>query len=323
MSSKHALICGVSGQDGAYLARYLLAKGYRVTGTSRDAELSSFGNLVRLGIRDHVKTRSMTLTDFRSVLQTLNETEPGEIYNLAGQTSVGLSFAQPVETLESIAHATLNLLEAVRYIGRPLRVYNAASSECFGETTKDAANEESPFRPRSPYGVAKAAAFWEVANYREAYGLFACSGILANHESSLRPARFVTRKVIATACRIAGGSSEKLTIGETRVRRDWGYAPEYVDAMWRMLQNDRPEDFVIATGESNSLGDFIAAAFEAVGLNWKDHTVQDTTIFRTTDILESRVDPSRAKERLNWEPRTRMRELVQLLIAQEQGRAPL
>jgi GDPmannose 4,6-dehydratase len=315
---KRALICGISGQDGGYLAQLLLSKGYEVIGTSRDAELSRFDNLARLGLRDRVSFRSMMLTDFRSILQVLNETDPHEIYNLAGQSSVGLSFLQPVETLESIAHATLNLLEAVRFTGKPVRLYNAASSECFGDTSDvGAANEDSPFRPRSPYGVAKAAAFWEVANYREAYGLFACSGILSNHESVLRPARFVTRKVVSTASRIAAGSKERLKIGETRVMRDWGYAPEFVEAMWLMLQQDQPRDYLIATGNSCTLGDFIAAAFQAVGLDWRDHTDTDTAMFRTTDIMVSRADPTRAREELGWQARTRMPELIRTLIADE------
>jgi len=175
---KKALICGISGQDGAYLAQLLLSKGYTVCGTSRDAQISSFKNLVQLGIRNQVKLESMALTDFRSVLQVLTKIQPDEIYNLAGQSSVGLSFEQPVETLESIATGTLNLLEAIRFIGMPIRLYNASSSECFGDTGGQAADEQTSFRPRSPYAVAKAAAFWEVANYREAYGLSACSGIL-------------------------------------------------------------------------------------------------------------------------------------------------
>ncbi|MEY2914751.1 MAG: hypothetical protein RLZZ184_4060, partial [Cyanobacteriota bacterium] len=202
---KKALICGVSGQDGSYLAQLLLNQGYTVCGTSRDAQISPFQNLVDLGIKDQVKLESMSLTDFRSVLQILTKIQPDEVYNLAGQTSVGLSFGQPVETLESIATGTLNLLEAIRFLGAAIKVYNAGSSECFGDTGNIAAEETTPFRPRSPYAVAKATAFWEVANYREAYGLFACSGILFNHESPLRPERFVTQKIVATACRIAQG----------------------------------------------------------------------------------------------------------------------
>lgn len=317
---RRALICGISGQDGAYLAHLLLSKGYEVVGTSRDVEMSRFSNLTLLGIRDRVTLRSMTLSDFRSVLQVLSEVEPAEIYNLAGQSSVALSFEQPVETLESIASGTLNLLEAIRFIGRPLRLYNATSSECFGETTAAApANEATPFRPRSPYGVAKATAFWEVANYREAYNLFACSGILFNHESILRPARFVTRKVIQAAHRIAAGSTERLHIGETRVVRDWGYAPEYVEAMWLMLQQPEPLDYVIATGESHSLAEFIAAAFREVGLDWREHTETDRLLFRTTDILQSHADPALAYERLGWQAKMHMPALVTHLLKEERA----
>lgn len=191
---KKALICGISGQDGAYLAELLLKAGYTVSGTSRDAQMSSFSNLKRLGIKEQVKLESMSLNDFRGVLQVLIKIQPDEVYNLAGQSSVGLSFEQPVETLESIARGTLNLLEAIRFTGAKIKLYNAGSSECFGNIGNNSADENTPFRPRSPYAVAKSAAFWEVANYREAYGIFACSGILFNHESPLRPERFVTQK---------------------------------------------------------------------------------------------------------------------------------
>lgn len=316
---KRALICGISGQDGSLLANLLVDRGYDVSGTSRDVEMARFGNLARLGVDHNVRRHSMTLTDFRSVLQVLAEVKPDEIYNLAGQSSVGLSFMQPVETLESIAHATLNLLEAIRFVGKPVKLYNAASGDCFGETTSAApANELSQFRPRSPYGVAKAAAFWEVANYREAYGLFACSGILFNHESSLRPARFVTRKVVQAACRIAAGSREKLSLGALNVKRDWGYAPEYVEAMWLMLQQPTPNDYVIATGETNSLEDFVAAAFETLGLDWREHTISDAALFRVSDIAESYADPSLAAKALGWSAKTRMKALVARLIADEQ-----
>ena len=248
---KRALISGISGQDGAYLAKLLLDKGYEVFGSSRDAQMANFSNLKRLGIYDHIGFESMALNDFRSVLQTLAKVNPDELYNLAGQSSVGLSFQQPVETLESISVGTLNLLEAIRFIKLPVKFYNACSSECFGDTGGLAAIETTPFKPRSPYAVAKAAAFWELANYREAYGLFACSGILFNHESPLRPERFVTRKIVAAACRIAGGSKEKLRLGNISIARDWGWAPEYVEAMWLMLQQEQPDDYVIATGETN------------------------------------------------------------------------
>jgi GDPmannose 4,6-dehydratase len=311
---KQALICGVSGQDGAYLAQLLLAKGYKVCGTSRDAQISSFHNLSRLGIRDRVQFASMSLTDFRSVLQVLTKIKPDEIYNLAGQSSVGLSFDQPVETLESIATGTLNLLEAVRFMSSPIKLYNASSGECFGDTGSTAADENSPFRPRSPYAVAKAAAFWEVANYREAYGLFACSGILFNHESPLRPTRFVTQKIIAAARRIAGGDMEPLKLGNLAVQRDWGWAPEYVEAMYLMLQQEQPDDFVISTGQSHTLEDFVSKAFATVGLDWRSHVEIDRNLFRPTDLAGGLGNPSKAKAKLGWQAKYQMPDVVKMMI---------
>lgn len=320
MSERRALISGISGQDGAWLAQLLLDKGYRVFGTSRDAALSRFANLDRLGIRDKVTCLSLQQTDFRSVLQVLGQVDPHEIYNLAGQSSVGLSFEQPLVTLESIAVGTLNLLEALRFTGSSARLYNAASSECFGETSRDRpADETSPFVPRSPYGIAKATAFWSVANYRDAYGLFASSGILFNHESPLRPDRFVTRKVVKAACAIAAGSGQRLQLGELSVVRDWGWAPEYVDAMWRMLQADSPRDYVIATGESHSLEDFVAAVFAAVGLDWRDHVDSDAALRRATDLNESHANPDRARRELGWEAATRFDAMVAALVAAERS----
>ena len=314
MTQKKALICGVSGQDGAYLAQLLLNKGYLVCGTSRDAQMSSFGNLVRLGIRDRVKLESVALNDFRSVLQVLMKIQPDELYNLAGQSSVGLSFGQPVETLESIAIGTLNLLETIRFTGAPIKLYNAGSSECFGDIGDRAADETTPFCPRSPYGVAKSTAFWEVANYREAYGLFACSGILFNHESPLRPQRFVTQKIVAAACRIARGSPEKLHLGNMTIQRDWGWAPEYVEAMYLMLQQDQPDDYVIATGESHKLEEFVAEAFACVGLNWYDHVVIDTSLVRPTELAISRGNPAKARETLGWQAHYKMQDIVRMMV---------
>ncbi|MDZ7960408.1 MAG: GDP-mannose 4,6-dehydratase [Aulosira sp. DedQUE10] len=311
---KKALICGISGQDGAYLAQLLLNQGYEVCGTSRDAQISSFQNLVHLGIREQVKLESMALTDFRSVLQVLTKIQPNEIYNLAGQSSVGLSFGQPVETLESIATGTLNLLEAIRFLRVPIKLYNAGSSECFGDTGKIAADETTPFRPRSPYAVAKATAFWEVANYREAYGLFACSGILFNHESPLRPERFVTQKIVAAACRIAQGSAEQLYLGNMQIQRDWGWAPEYVEAMYLMLQQEQPDDYVIATGESSSLEDFVAAAFACVNLDWREHTVIDNSLLRPTDLAVGGGNPAKAKNNLRWQAKYKMKDVVQMMV---------
>lgn len=311
---KKALICGVSGQDGAYLAKLLLEKGYQVYGGSRDAQVSGFRNLEKLGIRKEVQVVSININDFRSVLQTLIKTKPYEVYNLAGQSSVGLSFEQPVETLESISVGTLNLLEAIRFTDLPIKLYNAGSSECFGDTGKAAADEMTPFRPRSPYGVAKAAAFWQVANYREAYQLFVSTGILFNHESPLRPERFVTRKIVAAACRIAQGSTETLTLGNTDIARDWGWAPDYVEAMWRMLQQSQPDDYVIATGYTSKLKDFIRVVFDCVGLNWEDHVRSDSSLFRPTDIAEGHANPAKAREQLGWQAQHRMEDVARLMV---------
>lgn len=317
MTVKRALICGISGQDGAYLSRLLLEKGYQVHGTARDAQMSTFANLRRLGLADGVAFHSMAPNDFRSVLQVLVKARPDEIYNLAGQSSVGLSFEQPVETLESISVGTLNLLEAIRFVGRPARLYSAGSSECFGNTGGEAADETTPFRPRSPYAVAKATAFWEVANYREAYDLFACTGILFNHESPLRPERFVTRKIVSAACRIARGGAEKLHLGNVSIARDWGWAPEYVEAMWLMLQRERPDDYVIATGESNTLEHFVAEAFACLGLDWREHVVSDPSLLRPSEIMVSRGNPEKAATELGWCAGSRMREVVSRMVIAE------
>ncbi|MEG3637864.1 GDP-mannose 4,6-dehydratase [Magnetococcus sp. PR-3] len=314
---KTALICGVTGQDGAWLSLLLLAKGYRVVGTSRDAQVATLTKLDLLGVREKIELRSMTPTDFRSVVQTLIQVEPDEIYNLSGQSSVGLSFQQPVETLESISQGTLNLLESMRMINKSIRFYNAGSSECFGDTGEQAADEETPFRPRSPYAVAKSASVWSVSNYREGYDMYACSGILFNHESWLRPARFVTSKVIKAAHRIAQGSGEQLQLGNIDISRDWGWAPEYVDAMWRILQQEKPEDFIIATGYTASLADFVAEAFAAFDLDWKAHTTSNPSLYRETDIRISRANPKKAQEQLGWEATLTMPDVVKRMVEAE------
>ena len=306
-----ALICGVGGQDGAYLSRFLLDNGYEVIGASRDAMASSFGNLKSLGIRDKVTTASMAVTDFRSVLQTLDKFRPDEIYNLAGQSSVGLSFEQPVETMESIAIGTLNLLEAIRFYGKPIRFYSAGSSECFGDTGDVPATEETPFKPRSPYAVAKTTAHNLVANYREAYSLFACTGVLFNHESPLRPERFVTQKIVMTAARIASGCPVKLEMGNIDIQRDWGWAPEYVEAMWMMLQLNHPQDFVIATGTTVSLEYYVEHAFRYFGLNYKDHLVVDRSLYRPTDIHIGSANPSKANKILGWHARVKVEGVIE------------
>jgi GDPmannose 4,6-dehydratase len=295
-----ALICGVGGQDGGHLAAFLLNQGYEVVGTSRDAMMASFRNLDRLGIRHRVQTCSMAINDFRSVLGVLGKHAPDEIYNLAGQTSVGLSFEQPVETMESIVQGTLNILEAMRFVGRSIRFYNAGSSECFGDTGQTAANEHAPFQPRSPYAVAKASAHWLVSNYRMAYGMPACTGILFNHESPDRPERFVTQKIIRAAARIKRGSGEVLQLGNLDVQRDWGWSADYVVAMWKMLQQSSIEDLVIATGRTESLEYFVARAFSIHGLDWRDHVRTEASLLRPSDILCSRADPSRARAAIGW-----------------------
>ena len=303
---RRALICGVSGQDGSYLARFLLGKNYEVWGTSRDAPGSAFPNLRALGIPDKVRTLSMVPEDFRSVLIAVQESNPDEIYFLAGQSSVGLSFEQPAETIQSMVIGTLNVMESCRMFRRDIRVYHAGSSECFGDTSVIPATETTPFHPRSPYAVAKASAFWLVNNYREAYGLFACTGILFNHESPLRPQRFVTQKIVSAARRIADGSGEKLHLGRIDVRRDWGWASEYVEAMWRMLQQDEPDDFVVATGQTSSLEEFVAICFSHLGLDWRDHVVLSPALRRPADLEVSQANPTRSYEKLGWRASIRM-----------------
>ncbi len=310
---KKALIIGVSGQDGAYLAKLLLEKGYEVHGTSRDHEVSSFRNLQRLGIKDRVHLTSMVTSDFRSVLTALQKADADEIYNLAGQTSVGMSFAYPVETFDSILIGTMNLLEFFRLLKHPVKFYNAGSSEVFGNTPEPA-TEQTPFHPRSPYATAKAAAHYAVTNYREAYGIYACTGILFNHESPLRPERFVTSKIVSTAVRIAGGSGEKLKLGKIDIFRYWGWAPDYVDAMWRILQQSEPDDYVVATGEERSLQDFVAETFRQVGLDWKDHVESDPALFRPSDIERSCGNAAKAHSNLGLQAQHKFTDIIRLLV---------
>ena len=313
-TARRALICGISGQDGAYLARWLLECGYEVWGTSRDVGGAGFANLRRLGVHDRVRLLSMAPEDFRSVFVALRAANPDEVYYLAGQSSVGLSFELPAETLQSVVLGTLNMLEACRLMERPVRLYHAGSSECFGDANGEPADEQTPFRPRSPYAVAKASAFWLVDNYREAYGLHACSGILFNHESPLRPSRFVTQKIVGAAWRIANGSSERLQLGRLDIARDWGWAPEYVVAMHRMLQQDTAQDFVIATGHSFTLEQFVDTAFSQMGLNWRDHVEQRSELMRPNELTLSRANPARAERILGWHATLGMPEVVAKMI---------
>lgn len=313
-----ALILGVTGQDGSLLARFLVGQGHEVVGTSRDAAQARPSNLQRLGVLDRIRLETVTTHDFRSVIQLLMRFQPDEIYHLAGQSSVGMSFQQPVETMESILLSTLNMLEAIRLLDRPVRYYNAGSSECFGNT-EEPASESTPFRPRSPYAVAKSAAFWQIANYRESYGLFACTGILFNHESPLRPERFVTSKIIQAARRIRAGSPERLQLGNIDIQRDWGWADEYVQAMWLMLQRQQPEDFVIATGTTSSLRDFVAEAFSSLGLDWQAHVDTDPSLIRPSEIMISRANPEQARQKLGWQATRKMPQVVAGMIGDALG----
>jgi GDPmannose 4,6-dehydratase len=317
--ARTALIFGVSGQDGAYLAKTLLGHGFEVHGTSRDKENSTYANLRRLGIYDRITYHSAVLGDFRNVVTVIKNVRPAHIYNLAAQSSVGLSFEQPVETIDSIMHGTINIMEAMRFLPLDAKFYNAASSECFGNT-EHPANESTTFQPRSPYAVGKAASFWAVANYREAYGLFACSGLMFNHESPLRPARFVTQKIIRGATDIASGRADTLNLGALNLTRDWGWAEEYVEAMHLMLEREAPEDFVIATGETNTLEDFVETAFSFLGLDWRDHVVLTPALLRPLDITFSRANPMKAEQVLGWKAGKKMRDVVSMLVEAERTR---
>ena len=315
-----ALIYGITGQDGAYLAKFLLEQGYEVWGCSRDPFSGRRNNLDRLGIADRIRMLSTTLNDFRSVLTSLDLAVPDEIYNLAGQSSVSLSFEEPVETMQSISFGVQTLLECIRYRGAKSKFYNASSSECFGDVGETRADEETPFRPKSPYGVAKAAAHWQVINYREAYGLFACNGILFNHESPLRPPRFVTSKVIRAVAAIGRGSQDKLRLGNTSICRDWGWAPDYVQAMWRMLQQPEAQDFVIATGESHTLTEFVEMAFELVGKPSSEFLEQDQQMLRPSEIMFSKANVTKAARVLGWSAEHKLKDVLGLLLEAEEQR---
>ena len=323
-NAKRALIFGITGQDGAYLAEFLLNKGYTVFGTSRDAEQANFDKLKQLGILSRVTVMSSSLGDFRSVAFATSKANPDEVYNLAGQSSVGLSFDQPAETIDGFVNGTINILETLRLLGAKARFYHASSSECFGHTGDQAADEATPFRPCSPYAIGKAAAHWLVSTYRDAYGLYSCSGILFNHESPLRPARFVTQKIIRGAVDIAEGKARQLELGNLDIRRDWGWAPDYVEAMWRMLQLDEAEDFVIATGKSHSLKDFVQFTFTALGLDWAKYVVVQPLLFRPLEIAANVGDPGKAQRKLEWVGNTELPTIITRMIESEitRRRAP-
>jgi GDPmannose 4,6-dehydratase len=323
LAARKALVVGVGGQDGSHLAAHLLALGYRVVGTSRDPQATRRGNLARLGIADRVTVEPLRPTDFCSTLDVVARHAPDEIYALACQSSVGLSFTQPAAAFESIVLATSHLLEVVRLLRLPARLFFAGSSDMFGDTGGTPADESTPPRPRSPYAIAKAAAFWEVQRARRDLGIEACTGILFNHESPLRPERFVTQKIVTAACEVAEGTRETVALGDLSVERDWGWAPDYVVAMHRMLQVDAPEDLVVATGTTTSLADFVAAIFDAVGLDWRRHVTHDATLVRPGEISVSRADPSRAADRLGWRTDVRVPEIARRLVAARRPTAPI
>ncbi|MCX5784294.1 MAG: GDP-mannose 4,6-dehydratase [Elusimicrobia bacterium] len=310
---KKALIIGVSGQDGTYLSKSLLASGWEVIGTSRELKNNSFINHKKEGIYGAVKLVNLNPTNYSEVLSLMKFLDPDEVYNLSGQSSVILSFQRTEETVDSVIKPTLNVLEVIRRFGLKSRFFNAASSECFGGGDAPA-NESTPFNPKSPYGIAKTAALMLTRNYREAYGLYACSGILFNHESPLRGGDFVTGKIINVAARIAEGRGEKLHLGNINITRDWGWAPEYVEAMRLMLSKDKPEDFVVSTGESHSLAEFLAAVFGEFGLDWKAHTETDNSLLRPLDLVCVKGTPSRIKAALGWQAGLKMKDLIKKWI---------
>jgi len=311
--SKTALICGISGQDGAYLTKFLLAKNYKVIGTSRDSSINPFINLEKFNLKNKVKLETMILDNYQSVEKIIEKYLPSEIYNLAGQTSVANSFVLPLETMQSISAGVLNLLEAVRHINKKIKVYNSGSGDCFGETAIPA-DENYPFRRKSPYGIAKVASIFQTKNYREAYNLFCCSGILFNHESPLRPSRFVTKKIIEVARNIKNGSKEKLTLGNIKITRDWGFAGDYVESMWKMLQMDKPEDYVIATGTSHTLENFVKKVFEKFNLDYKKYLTIDKSLYRPLDIHVSKANPKKANKQLHWQSKHTIDDLINLIV---------
>lgn len=297
---RRALICGVSGQDGAYLAAHLLDRGYEVIGTTRGPAGRVPERLSALAIADRVSLVTLDPLDFGAVRTMLAELAPDEVYNLSAQSSVGLSFAEPLATMHSIVTATANLLEAVRTAAPGARVYVAGSGECFGNTGTHGADEQTSFAPRSPYAFAKAAAQQLVESYRDNYQIYVCTGITFNHESPLRSAQFVTRKITSAAALIAARRQDVLRLGPVDVVRDWGWAPEYVDAMARMLQRPAPADYVLATGRAERLDYFVAKAFDFFGLDWRRHVVIDEALRRPSEIAHSRGNPARAQRELGW-----------------------
>lgn len=310
-ASRTALITGITGQDGSYLAELLLAKGYRVVGIVRRSSTTPYERISHLV--DQVELLSADLLDQHSLVDAMQECKPDEIYNLAAQSFVQTSWTQPVLTGEFTALGVTRMLEAMRKAAPKARFYQASSSEMFGKVVETPQRETTPYYPRSPYGVAKCYGHWITVNYRESFGLYAVSGILFNHESPRRGLEFVTRKVTDGVARIKLGYQKELHLGNLDARRDWGFAGDYVDAMWRMLQQDEPDDYVVGTGETWSVRQLCEIAFECAGLNWEDHVVFDQKFMRPAEVDLLVADPSKAKRILGWEPKIGFKELVQMM----------
>lgn len=314
MTEKRALITGVTGQDGAYLSKFLIDKGYKVFGTFRRTSVPNLSRLDFLGITDKIEMIPFDLLDQSSIIFCLDYTKPHELYNLAAQSYVGASFEQPIATGEITGLGLTRVLDTMRMISPETRFYQASSSEMFGGAPHSL-DEKSPFEPRSPYAAAKLYAHWVTLNYREAYNLFACSGILFNHESPIRGLEFVTRKITYTAARIKAGLQKEIRLGNIEARRDWGFAGDYVEAMWLMLQQDTPEDFVIATGDTHSVKEFGEKTFSKLGLNFEEHLVIDQSLFRPTEVNTLIGNSSKAAEKLGWNPtRTSFTELIDMMV---------
>jgi GDPmannose 4,6-dehydratase len=313
MAAKRALITGITGQDGSYLAEFLLEQGYEVVGMVRRTSTLNFQRIEQ--IQDRLTLLSGDLADQISLLRLLDEVRPHEVYNLAAQSFVPTSWQQPVLTGDVSGLGVTRLLDAVRQVDPTIRVYQASSSEMFGKVQEVPQRETTPFYPRSPYGVAKLYGHWITVNYRESYGLFACSGICFNHESPRRGQEFVTKKIARAAARICRGLESELRLGSLEARRDWGYAPDYVRGMWLMLQQEQPADYVLATGETHSVEEFAAAAFAKVGLDWRDYVVQDPRLVRPAEVDLLVGDASKARRELGWQAETSFDELVRLMVA--------
>ena len=311
MREKRALVTGITGQDGSYLAEFLLSQGYEVLGMVRRTSTVNFDRIRHF--QDHITIVQGDLLDQMSLLDILREYRPQEVYNLAAQSFVPTSWKQPVLTGEFTALGVTRMLEAIRMVDPEIRFYQASSSEMFGKVLEVPQRETTPFYPRSPYGVAKVYGHWITVNYRESYNMFACSGILFNHESPRRGLEFVTHKVTYGAARIKLGLARELRLGNLEARRDWGYAGDYVRAMWMMLQQDEPDDYVIATGETHSVQELCEVAFGYLDLDWREHVVCDQQFFRPAEVDLLVGDSSKAQANLGWEPSVRFEELIQLM----------